>query len=112
MSSFVITRYKICQACEHTLSAGHGCALRSGCCFGRWRTKPESQCPAGRWPAESPRVKQINTETEIDVAPEGAVTSNFVNPDEVTMAPVPVTPLPPMPAGQQTVHSAELGFHE
>jgi hypothetical protein len=52
MSSFAITRYKICQACEHTLSAGHGCALRSGCCFGRWRTKPESQCPAGRWPAQ------------------------------------------------------------
>lgn len=36
----------------------------------------------------------------IDVAPDGAVTSNFVNPDEVTIAPVPVTPLPPMPVKQ------------
>lgn len=64
MSSFAITRYKICQACEHTLSAGHGCALRTGCCFGRWRTKPDSQCPSDKWPAVPPRVKQINTETE------------------------------------------------
>lgn len=53
MNDFVIARYKICQACEHTISAGHGCALRSGCCFGRWRTKPENQCPAGKWPAHS-----------------------------------------------------------
>ncbi len=64
MTHLVKERFLICKTCEHSRSAGFDCVLRSGCCFGRWRTKPESQCPADKWPAVPPRVKQINTETE------------------------------------------------
>jgi len=52
MTHLVKERFLICKTCEHSRSAGFDCVLRTGCCFGRWRTKPESQCPAGRWPAQ------------------------------------------------------------
>lgn len=64
MTHLVKERFLICKTCEHSRSAGFDCVLRTGCCFGRWRTKPDSQCPSDKWPAVPPRVKQINTETE------------------------------------------------
>ena len=54
-----MTRFAICKVCEHTRKDGFACALRSGCCFGKWRTRPESQCPAGKWLAQ--------TKTELDL---------------------------------------------
>lgn len=42
-------RYSICRTCEHARDSAHACALRRGCCFGRWRARPDSHCPAGRW---------------------------------------------------------------
>lgn len=40
------TRLTRCQKCE--FYAGR-CALHEGCCFNKWLTNPESQCPEGKW---------------------------------------------------------------
>ncbi len=38
-------RYRICQHCDDTKNAGDGCEHRSKCCFGNFRSRPESKCP-------------------------------------------------------------------
>jgi len=42
-------RYLICKACGNSYDSGHKCRHYRGCCFGNWRTKPESKCPADKW---------------------------------------------------------------
>lgn len=42
-------RFAICRTCSNSLEAGFKCALHKGCCFGRWRSRPQSECPAGKW---------------------------------------------------------------
>jgi hypothetical protein len=39
-------RFDICKTCEHSLDGGFRCALWKSCCFGRYRTKAETSCPA------------------------------------------------------------------
>jgi len=39
-------RFEICKVCEHATENGFGCELHKGCCFGGWRSRPESQCYA------------------------------------------------------------------
>ncbi len=46
-------RFETCKACEHSTGDGFGCKIKKGCCFGKWRTKLDSQCPAGKWKATS-----------------------------------------------------------
>ena len=38
-------RFEICKTCEKSLEGGFGCKLYKKCCFGKFRTKPESKCP-------------------------------------------------------------------
>jgi len=42
-------RFEICKACDQAENEGFKCALHKGCCFGRWRSKPESKCPQDKW---------------------------------------------------------------
>ena len=42
-------RYAICKTCDKSTESGHRCSLHKGCCFGRWRSKPESKCYSGKW---------------------------------------------------------------
>ena len=39
-------RREICKACDQAKDQAFICRLYRGCCFGRWRTQPLSQCPA------------------------------------------------------------------
>ena len=65
MTHLVKERFLICKTCEHSRSAGFDCVLRTGCCFGKWRTKSDSKCPAGKWPEFHSRITRTNTETEL-----------------------------------------------
>ena len=38
-------RWAVCRECEHSCEGGYKCAKHTGCCFGKWRAKSESQCP-------------------------------------------------------------------
>lgn len=42
-------RFEICKTCEKATDRGFKCSLHNGCCFGRWRSNQENQCPLGRW---------------------------------------------------------------
>ena len=42
-------RFEICKTCDKASKEGHKCSLHKGCCFGRWRSKPENKCPEGKW---------------------------------------------------------------
>ena len=42
-------RYEICKLCSRSPDSGLTCAIYKSCCFGKWRTKPESKCPEGKW---------------------------------------------------------------
>lgn len=42
-------RFTICMTCEHSRDDGFACEFHTGCCFGRWRSNPESHCPDGQW---------------------------------------------------------------
>jgi len=42
-------RFEICKPCEHAKQDGFKCDLYKRCCFGRYRSKPESKCPMGKW---------------------------------------------------------------
>ncbi len=42
-------RFEVCKGCEESKQEGFGCRLHRGCCFGRWRSRPESRCPIGKW---------------------------------------------------------------
>ena len=42
-------RFELCRACAQSRDAGFGCAHHKGCCFGQWRSRPESKCPEGTW---------------------------------------------------------------
>lgn len=39
-------RFEICKTCEESPEKGYRCKLYKGCCFWKWRAKPESKCPA------------------------------------------------------------------
>ena len=43
------TRFAICKTCNKSGEQGHVCALHKSCCFGQWRSKPESKCYEGKW---------------------------------------------------------------
>ena len=49
-------RFEVCKTCDQAKDQAFACKLHKGCCFGRWRSRPASQCPATppRWLAESP----------------------------------------------------------
>lgn len=49
-------RFAICKTCEHSRDDAFACALYHACCFGRWRARPESQCPDNprKWEAGHP----------------------------------------------------------
>lgn len=49
LSDEVKGRMRICRGCEHSTRGGWGCEFHKGCCFGKWRAKPESVCPEGKW---------------------------------------------------------------
>lgn len=51
----IIRRFEICKTCSHSID-GHQCDLHKTCCFGRWRSNPENQCPAGKWPVGPARL--------------------------------------------------------
>ena len=42
-------RFAICKTCEQAEREGFSCRSHEGCCFGRFRAKPESKCPRGQW---------------------------------------------------------------
>ncbi len=42
-------RFAICKNCKHSRDDGFACDLHTGCCFGRWRSNPENNCPEGMW---------------------------------------------------------------
>jgi len=42
-------RYAICKSCVNSENNAFGCKLHKGCCFGRWRSQPESRCYLGKW---------------------------------------------------------------
>ncbi|MDD5677476.1 MAG: hypothetical protein PHW60_05715 [Kiritimatiellae bacterium] len=42
-------RFAVCKSCAQSKEAGFGCFHHIGCCFGRWRSQPESKCPEGKW---------------------------------------------------------------
>ena len=42
-------RFEVCKGCAEAKQDGFGCRLHKGCCFGRWRARPESRCPLGKW---------------------------------------------------------------
>ncbi len=42
-------RFDICKSCEHSRDNAFECDLHPGCCFGKFRSNPESQCPLGKW---------------------------------------------------------------
>jgi len=42
-------RFEICKTCDKATEAGHKCSLHKACCFGAWRSKPESKCYDGKW---------------------------------------------------------------
>jgi hypothetical protein len=46
-------RFKICKMCEHSKHDGFGCQFYKRCCFGKWRAMPSSECPQGKWKAQS-----------------------------------------------------------
>jgi len=54
----VVKRYEICKTCPDGRGAGHICMHHKGCCFGRWRTKAENDCPLNKWP----RIEQTENE--------------------------------------------------
>jgi len=42
-------RFELCKSCDQAERDAFACALKKGCCFGRWRAVAENHCPAGRW---------------------------------------------------------------
>lgn len=40
--------FEICKACEHGRDNAFACNLYHGCCFGKFRSNPASQCPIGK----------------------------------------------------------------
>lgn len=42
-------RFEICKECPQAREEGFGCVHHVGCCFGRWRSQPESRCYLGKW---------------------------------------------------------------
>jgi len=42
-------RFEICKTCDKATEAGHKCSLHKSCCFGAWRSRPESKCYLGKW---------------------------------------------------------------
>lgn len=42
-------RFLVCGACPDSTDGGFGCRHHKGCCFGRWRGLPASQCPKMKW---------------------------------------------------------------
>ena len=42
-------RFEICKTCDKSTDAGHKCSLHKACCFGTWRSRPESKCYDGKW---------------------------------------------------------------
>jgi len=39
-------RFEVCKTCDQAKDQAFACSLYKGCCFGRWRARPDSQCPA------------------------------------------------------------------
>jgi hypothetical protein len=50
-------RFEICKTCDRSTSF-HSCTLYQGCCFGRYRTEPQSRCPLDKWAKEKPCPKE------------------------------------------------------
>lgn len=42
-------RFEICKTCDKATEGGHKCSLHKACCFGAWRSDPESKCYEGKW---------------------------------------------------------------
>ena len=42
-------RFEICKTCDKATENGHKCSLHKACCFGAWRSRPESKCYEGKW---------------------------------------------------------------
>jgi len=42
-------RFEICKSCDKSMENGFGCIHHKGCCFGKWRSRPENKCPEGKW---------------------------------------------------------------
>ena len=42
-------RFAVCKSCESSRDQGFGCIHHKSCCFGAWRSRPESVCPEGKW---------------------------------------------------------------
>lgn len=42
-------RFNICKQCDDSSDGGFKCKHHKTCCFGKWRAKPESKCPIGKW---------------------------------------------------------------
>jgi len=49
LSKIAKERFEICKTCDKATEAGHKCSLHKACCFGAWRSKPESKCYDGKW---------------------------------------------------------------
>lgn len=64
-------RYGICQYCDDTKNTGDGCKHRKGCCFGSFRSRPESKCPH---PAGDKWTVAVADESSLDSPePEGKI---------------------------------------
>ena len=52
-------RFEICKTCDKSGENGHKCSLHKGCCFGRWRARPENKCPADppKWDSKPRKIK-------------------------------------------------------
>lgn len=49
--SYSMKRFMICRECPDSKSEGFNCKHYKGaCCFGRWRTNINNDCPQGKWP--------------------------------------------------------------
>lgn len=59
-SLFAKERFDICRQCPESTNDGFHCKQFKGtCCFGRWRTNINNDCPLGKWPKVEPTDKGI-----------------------------------------------------
>lgn len=43
------SRFAVCKTCDKSKDNTFGCVHYVDCCFGQWRSQPESKCPEGKW---------------------------------------------------------------